>query len=250
MNENHHRVKGTKIAINQKQIKQFFESRGKKVNEGSPYTSVLYQDGNPEVAYKRDSYEKHKIKPLLNLRNNSCVLDIGCGIGRWADELLDDIEYYYGIDFSDSLIRQARKRFNSERVTFEVLSADDISDKTVITDRPVDVVILSGVLLYLNDSQVEKCFMGLSQILSNKAVIYIREPLGVEGRLTLDGYWSDELDAEYCAIYRTDSELKNLIVKGWPALARSSIKFKPLYNDESLNNRSETAQFYSVIKLS
>jgi len=246
--KNNKRVKDEKVTLDIEKLRQFFDSRGDKIDNEFPYTSVLYQDENPNIAYKRDVYEKTKISPLLGICENSRVLDIGCGIGRWGDEFVDKVEHYIGVDFSESLIEQARRRFNSEKFTFKVLSADEVCRETVASTKPVDVIIISGVLLYLNDQQVVNCFNGLSGLASNNPTIYIREPLGINGRLTLDGYWSDELSAEYCAIYRTANDLTNLISLGWGEI-KKSIEFIRLYDDESLNNRAETAQFYSICQL-
>jgi len=37
-------------------------------------------------------------------------LDIGCGIGRWAENIIDHCGEYIGTDFSDEMIKQAGER--------------------------------------------------------------------------------------------------------------------------------------------
>ena len=43
--------------------------------------------------------------------------------------------------------------------------------------------------------------------------IYLREPVAVEQRLTLDRFFSKELEHEYSAVYRTVAELKDMLVQ-------------------------------------
>ena len=249
MSDSSKRIKGDEILIDSEKTKMFFERRGVNVDNNFPYTSILYQDSNPELAGQRDQYEKSKIRPLLGLEKGSVVLDVGCGIGRWADELLEQISAYIGVDFSESLIEQARRRIDSFKAQFKVLSAENVCKQTIPTESQIDCVIISGVLLYLNDQQIVKCFEGIAELLSEDAVIYVREPLAVDERLTLDGFWSEELKTEYCAIYRTAEQLLRLVRAGAPRFKDLAIEFTSLYTDEKLNNRTETKQFYTLIKL-
>ena len=83
------RIKNEKIRIDDAQVKAFFDSRVKK---RLPYmiNYTNYQDQHPELAVQRDVYEKSIIMPLLSLTDNSRVLDIGCGVGRWAKHIFNE----------------------------------------------------------------------------------------------------------------------------------------------------------------
>ena len=83
------RFKEGKVALDTDAVRQFFEQRGMSINAEHPLTSILYQDSHPEIAAERDLYERNLITPLLDLRPDSAVLDIGCGIGRWASAPAD-----------------------------------------------------------------------------------------------------------------------------------------------------------------
>ncbi len=69
-----------------------------------------------------------------------------------------------------------------------------------------DLVILSGVLMYLNDSDVTKVFDALPNLLAEHCTIYSGEPVGLETRLTLSDFPSEALQTSYNAIYRTTGE--------------------------------------------
>ena len=39
-----------------------------------------------------------QILPLLDVSTSTKVLDIGCGIGRWAEAFVGKIDFYHGTD--------------------------------------------------------------------------------------------------------------------------------------------------------
>ena len=93
---------------------EFFESRGRETRPEQPQTATMYQDG--DLAARRDAWEKQTVKPLLALRGDERVLDLGCGYGRWAQELKGQIGGYLGVDFSAEMIKHARTRRNLELI--------------------------------------------------------------------------------------------------------------------------------------
>lgn len=109
-------------------------------------------------------------------------------------------------------------------------------------------VLLIGALMYLNDNDVQDTLEQIEGLCANHAIICIREPIGIEERLTLKEQFSDELQDDYNAIYRTQSELEEmfddfLIKKGF-----SISKCDYMYKQKELNNRKETAQFYWILE--
>ncbi len=243
------RIKSKKQDIDTEKVLDFFEHRGEGYNPEHPLTSILYQDQDPELAVRRDCTEKNRIMPLLGAGFFfHSVLDIGCGIGRWADTLADHCDHYVGIDFSSKLIEIARDRHPNPKMTFHVLAAQDISGALQPDAKGFDLAVISGVLIYMNDRQVESCLGSLALLMAKNSVVYIREPFGVGGRLTLDGTWSAELRSTYRAIYRTSDELSAIINQTIGQSNFTKARFSPLYDEEDLNNRAETRQFYTILK--
>ena len=244
--KNTKRIYGSRIDIDTSAVKEFFESRGRKSDYANPYVSVCYQDANPELTKLRDAYEKKKIEPLLMLNKKNRLLDVGCGIGRWADAIENCVGYYLGIDISHTLIEKALNR-KGNSADFCILSAADISKKKLKVNILFDRVIISGVLLYMNDNDVTRALQGIASVCSQDCLIYLREPLAREERLSLDRYWSEELMSDYSAIYRTQKELQDLL-EMWltPAGFKISI-FRELYDDSNLLNRKETSQLYTFL---
>ncbi len=105
-----------------------------------------------------------------------------------------------------------------------------------------------GILVYINDKDLD-CFLEqLESSCEEHAKICIREPIGQQDRLTLKEFYSDELNDEYHAIYRTRDELmkflnNSLIKKGFHIEKEGF-----LFEDDALNNRKETVQYFFILE--
>lgn len=108
------RVYGEKINIDTEKTKKLYDERAKNISSmKNIYTSVLLGDQNPEYASEWNKIEKDLILPYLNVQKKSCVIDLGCGIGRWAETLMPLCNSYVGIDFSSEMVAVANKRLAS-----------------------------------------------------------------------------------------------------------------------------------------
>ena len=241
------RIYGSKVDLDVMSVSVFFENRAKKYNKEYPYVAVNYQDSNPSLTIARDQEEKQKILPLLTTDQHSSVLDIGCGIGRWADSLHPLVGNYMGTDFSAGLIQIANDRFLEQvHIRFMNLSAQDTKKENLAGQDDFNIVIISGLLIYLNDSDCLELFHNIVQCVAKQCQIYIREPVAIESRLTLDKVFSEELSAEYSAVYRTRDEIEALLT---PSLFTSG--FTVLHTGKlfstALSNRKETEQHFMIL---
>jgi len=233
--------------LNTDEILRFFAERAERYNSRSPDVSVLYSDSAPQLAKIKSEEEFRIVQPHLQLRKGVRVLDIGCGIGRWA-ELLRPIEpIYLGTDVSEDLIILARQRFE-DRPKYKFHTARTCDLKTIIKQHEFDLVILSGLINYINDDEV--CSLFDSVATGNRDVtVYIRAAHATGSqRLTLIQEWSEELQSIYSSIYRTVEETQSLISSS--ALGGfATVVVSWLYNEGSpLNFRSETRQYYWILR--
>lgn len=235
------RIYDGKVSLDAERVKAFFEERGRKLNPENPLTSVLYQDRHPELAKARDAHEKQEILPLLMLSPEDSVLDLGCGIGRWADALADRVTRYHGVDFSESLIEQAKARHSVSHVSFQSLAVEEVAPERLAVAGPYSRVLIAGVLMYLNDAQLLQALEGACACSAPSALLYVREPIATERRLTLKEYWSDELEASYNAIYRTRDELIQLFEQVL-GTAQFRLRLERDLFPPELNNRTDTRQ--------
>lgn len=239
------RLKKQVADINYSETKQFFKNRANKFQESNPYSVTMYQDNNKELVQARNQKEIEKILPLLNLNHNSKVLDIGCGMGRWADALPKDIYEYCGIDFSGELIQIAKNRNTFSNFSFFEGKASDI--EKVLSHESKDkfnIVLMVGILMYINDKDLQLILEQVNRITDKHAVICIREPIGIEQRLTLKDFFSEELKDNYNAIYRTREELQAFFHSALLSNGFQITEEGFLFKEDALNNRKETVQYY------
>lgn len=207
-----HRVYGDKIDINVQNTIDFYNDRAKKiVKMDNPYISVMLGDQNPEYAIQRNQYEDEFILPKLEIDENSIVLDIGCGMGRWAEKIIPKCGYYLGVDFSSEMINVAKQRSSlyTNNKNFDFISAsfqDAVSKPAEYYKFKFNRVIIAGVCMYINDMELSECICGSLKHLDEHCIMYLSETAAVEQRLTLNEFSSDALKTTYDAIYRTPSE--------------------------------------------
>jgi SAM-dependent methyltransferase len=241
------RVFGESVQIDSMEIKEFFENRGRNINPIHPLTSVLYQDLHPDIAERRHAEESAIVTPLLGLNTSSKVLDIGCGIGRWAGVIAAGVAQYTGVDVSESLCSVARQSVNLPSVEF--VCADVAGMRWFSSaGRTFDRFIVSGLLLYLNDEDVRCCLDGIAKLSEPGSLVYLREPLASSDRLTLRSHWSEELNAHYSAVYRTRDELEKFVNNALAPVGFEPCCFRPLFEDNALNNRVETKQHFCIVR--
>jgi SAM-dependent methyltransferase len=244
------RVYGEQVAIDYAATLDFFEHRAARADRPDALTTVLYQDDRPEIAAARHAFETEHIVSHLHLDRRPRVLDIGCGNGRWARTLSGQVTAYLGVDFSAGLIDQARATLararDAGRFRFQVLSAADLGTAELAAAPPFDLVVMAGVLLYLNDEDVARVLTALPRLVAPQAVVYVREPVAVDERLTLSQFASRELGADYSAVYRPAAEYREGLER---TLGASRFKFTldaPISSE--LANRAETTQHYFVLE--
>ena len=243
MNE---RVYGEKISIDTLSTVSFYDKRAKtNKNRKKEYTTVLLGDQDPEYSVKWDEYEKGFILPKLMLNKDKVVLDLGCGMGRWADTISSICGAYYGVDFSAEMIELAKQKNREGNCHFYNMSVADAVVSQEINSRKYDVVIVTGVSMYINDEELMKCYRGLGNIVNNGALFYFEESVGKNERLTLSHIWSENLNAYYGAIYRTRDEYMSFIDKYMDEVECIEEGYMDFLDKKE---QSETSHWYSLIR--
>ncbi len=77
-----------------------------------------------EVFTKNTEKEVDFIEELFNLPKGSSILDVGCGTARHAVELAKRGYAVMGIDISEKMLEEARKRCLEQKVEVEFIQAD------------------------------------------------------------------------------------------------------------------------------
>ena len=234
------RIYGNIEEVDSEKIKKFFNNRAKKDEEA---LLVKTEFSDKENVEKRQKEESELLLNKIDFENKK-ILEIGCGIGRWAEVFHDKCDSYLGIDYSEDLIEIAKENYNYDNCHFQVLSASQLDTADLLVNAPFDIVIITGVLIYFNDDTIKKMIKDLNSLCASNKTIYIRETLSfLETRLTLKDFFSENLEADYNAIYRTDDEFLDFIngING-----NITIETDEIFDE--LKNFTETGYKYFLIK--
>ena len=237
------RIYADKIEIDNNSTKEFWENRANNIN--NLQTVLLGSDKTGIEQNTRNEHEKLIVESVVKQIQNPKILDIGCGIGRWAENLINQFDSYTGVDFSEGFIDYASKKFSdNENIKFYNNSILNL-DKEIL-DSKFNFIICTGVLMYVNDTNLSKFFKTLKQMTNtcNIQNIYIQESISImENRLTLNQFESKDLKTNYNAIYRTKQEYEEYF---------KTNKFDIIKTDLLLDNKSgareETNAQYWILK--
>ncbi|AIO18136.1 putative methyltransferase YcgJ [Candidatus Izimaplasma bacterium HR1] len=112
------------------------------------------------------------IKQILKDTNKKTFLDIGTGAGNFIHlikSIYDDFDKFVGIDLFPNAIEAANKHNEDERVTFEIMDANNMS----FDDNSFDVVCLSNSLHHLED--IPKMLTEMRRVVKEDGFIVINE---------------------------------------------------------------------------
>ncbi len=203
---NNTRIYGEVADIDGNAVRSFWNTQAMK--DSSLKSVLLGKDFAANSGILRNERECKIVKSFIDDRKLK-ILDIGCGVGRWADNLQDNIEIYHGIDFSEEYVNASQNHFaDKNNISFFCMSATAI-DLSVLLPA-YDLIIITGVLMYINDNDIAKTLTTCNHLLGNGGLLYIQESVSVmPTRLTLRDFESKDLETIYNVIYRTSQEYEN-----------------------------------------
>lgn len=148
------RIYGTRTDINEQEVRDFYNKRAALASSmKNPLSAVVNGEQNPEQADTRSRFDREYIVPRLDLTQNSAVLDIGCGMGRFAEMVLPLCGRYLGADFAPEMIAAAEKRTAaySDQAKYVCASFSELMSKPdSFFGGKFDCVIMLGVCMYIN----------------------------------------------------------------------------------------------------
>ena len=237
------RIYADKIEIDNNSTKEFWENRANNIN--NLQTVLLGSDKTGIEQNTRNEHEKLIVESVVKQIQNPRILDIGCGIGRWAENLINQFDSYTGVDFSEGFIDYASKKFSdNENIKFYNNSILNL-DKEIL-DSKFNFIICTGVLMYVNDTNLSKFFKTLKQMTNtcNIQNIYIQESISImDNRLTLNQFESKDLKTNYNAIYRTKKEYEEYFKTNGFDIIKTDLLL-----DNKSGAREETNAQYWILK--
>lgn len=220
--------------IDNQAVKAFWDKRAEMPlsQEQINFTSL-----NDKLGKEKYEYEKKKLKKIIRVRPTDTILDLGAGWGRLIMQLNlhKRAEMVMAVDYCEGLTRKGNEYFESlgiRNVIFETASAGDFKSITQF-----DTIIISGVLLFLNDDEIERLIKNIRGYSRIGTRLYLRDNTGMNGRYVIKEKYSEELKTNYNAIYRSREELIDIFKRAGFDL----IKDEDMFPEGSiLNRRKET----------
>lgn len=124
---------------------------------------------------------------IANKNNVNSLLDVGCGWGIFCNKCVGEtkIQHIKGIDISEGVIENAKKKFANERLSFELKDIESTSDRH-------DMLTIFGSIDYVVPSKIERFVMKMIE-LANKNVIIVNSLRKVSLQDSLDLKESKEI---------------------------------------------------------
>ena len=241
------------VKIDEGSIKKLYKKRAiEKVAIDVDAPVVLCADKDKDNIEKWNKFEIEHRLPFLKLDKNSTVLELGCGTGRISKFITPFVGSYVGIDYVEEFINLIKTRediYIGENTYFLNASLGDIVDKDYLL--PVEnkfnrFIISGGVLMYINDQELKSNIQKLVELFDDNCIVYISEPVAIKERLTLNKFYSDNLESEYSAIYRTLDEYNEILKPLYERGFKLKVNEEFFYDDIKL--QKETRQWIFVLE--
>ena len=189
-------------------MKDFWEEQSLKKVEFIHSISNLSKD----QAFSEEKSKKEFLK-IENYFNelkkffNSCI-EIGAGTCQWTPLLKKFSKSVLATDTSISMLKKGKEyiesKYNSKDISF---FWGDILKEQVPQKSPYDLFFISGLILYLDEKNFLNLLNFINNFASEDAIILMREPVAVNKKYILDNVFSEELQMNYSAIYRTENDI-------------------------------------------
>lgn len=244
------RILGEKAEVSYDRIDAFFDERSNNDSMKHKYNYVMYLDDTPEVAIERDRQCKEKVKSLLRIESGMRVFDVGCGVGRWGELFCKEGCNYVGVDGSPKMIERAKDNLydynNKELFVGKVQELEAVLNENHI-DGTFDIIIMSGVLMYINDEDVRTILKSFTNLIHEGSQICIIESMSNDERLTLKDIYSEELKQRYSAIYRSVDEFMEMMGTAFADKLENKCNYVLDFSDGLQKRREHVTMEHCVI---
>lgn len=196
--------------IDRRDIKNFWEARGKKF--AAPTEAMANLESSPELLSLKVAQEQNVVLPRLDLKPDMDVLDIGAGYGQWSMRFAPHVRSVTAVEYADSMLRagvEEAKSRNLANIHFIPSAAEDF-----IPEKNYQLVFISGLFLYLDDPQAEKVASMAMNALAPGGRLFLREAISMlDRRHVIENRWSTAMESNYSALYRLPEEFIQLFKK-------------------------------------
>jgi SAM-dependent methyltransferase len=176
--------------------------------------SLMNLEPDHKKAQAKFEFETAHVERVVKFDPKQIVVDLGSGPGIWSEFFAKRVKQVYAIEREIEFVRMCRERNREKGIrNVDVLHADLVNYEYNF-DIPVDLVFLSGVTIYLEDSQFQTLLAHIHNFLRTGGFIIHRDAYGTDGsRFVIKQQYSERLKCDYSAIYRTREEYDRLFAR-------------------------------------
>ncbi len=195
------------MRIQSDQIEKYYD-RIKPSSGEHQYEYYGTVETSPSLIRFKNRVEERHLQKILSLNPFQNVLDLGAGTGRWSVFFSSIATQLTLVEVSAELIRIGQKEMEKRKIAHATWQRSSI-----VNFRPTaqyDIIMLGGVLTYLNDEELGHVAAILQSCLAPNGTIILKEPIatGVEPVLHQWTNWLNDSEAiEYTAISRPEIQL-------------------------------------------
>lgn len=197
--------------IDQDKVKAFWDARAKTFGS-LDFNSIANLEQDPENLALKVRLESEKVFGYLGSLAGRTVLDLGAGVGQWAFRFVEQgAAHVTAVEYSAQLAEIGRREAANRGINnldFVVSPAESFK-----SDKPFDLVFISGLFVYMNDDQAEKLVTELPRFCHANTCVLLRDGTGVQKRHEINNRFSQHLQADYSATYRTAAEYAALFAR-------------------------------------
>jgi SAM-dependent methyltransferase len=134
--------------------------------------SLMNLEPDHKKAQAKFEFETAHVERVVKFDPKQIVVDLGSGPGIWSEFFAKRVKQVYAIEREIEFVRMCRERNREKGIrNVDVLHADLVNYEYNF-DIPVDLVFLSGVTIYLEDSQFQTLLAHIHNFLRTYSAIY------------------------------------------------------------------------------
>jgi len=209
---------GKKPALEAGNHREFWEQAHQESGD-APVGGYLTQDYPVALARARYAGEWSQVSGWLaksEIEKKSC-LDVGCGDGTWLNRFAESFEKVHGMDISQDAVDKIAARAKKNGQTHISVSCGSVLEHEP-QSTTYDLIFVGGVLMYLEDEELNFALSKLRSWLSPGGLLILRESVHREQTWYRDSPLSpglftdpDAAPRPYQAIYRPPETLSSAL---------------------------------------
>ena len=156
---------------------------------------------NPVLAEKKIDIERSMLSSYICSNPAGTFLDFGAGYGEWSLYFHGMFRKVIAYEQSPTMCDLFAKKVKENSVNnVEIIKTDITKIKSIDL---FSVALLSGIFIYLTDDDIANILSLLYKVSNEQSIVILRDATGLNGDYSVNGQFSEALQQNYHAFYRS-----------------------------------------------